>query len=105
MTTMTHEKASFVKGGSWLIGDTSPQDVFTPEDFSEEQQLMARTAEEFMDQEVVPRSEDLEEKKIETNVELLRKMAPLGLLGIDIPERFGGMEIDKVTGMILAEKM
>ena len=105
MTTMTHEKASFVKGGSWLIGDTSPQDVFTPEDFSEEQQLMAQTAEEFMDQEVVPRSEDLEEKKIETNVELLRKMAPLGLLGIDIPERFGGMEIDKVTGMILAEKM
>ncbi len=105
MSTTIHEKSAVAKGGSWLIEDASPQDVFTPEDFTEEQKLIGQTAEEFMDQEVVPRAKDLEEKKIETNVELLRKMAPLGLLGMDIPERFGGMEIDKVSGMILAEKL
>jgi alkylation response protein AidB-like acyl-CoA dehydrogenase len=105
MSTMTEAKRTFVKGGSWLIEETSPSDIFTPEDFNEEQKLMAQTAEEFMDQEVVPRFKDLEEKKIETNVELLKKMAPLGLLGMDIPEKFGGLEIEKVTGMILAEKI
>jgi alkylation response protein AidB-like acyl-CoA dehydrogenase len=105
MGTTMDEKKAFVKGGSWLIEETTPASVFTPEDFSDEQKLMAQTAQEFMDQEVVPRVKDLEEKKIETNIELLRKMAPLGLLGIDVPEKFGGMEIDKVTGIILAEKL
>lgn len=105
MSTTLETKKSYVKGGSWLVEETSPSRVFTPEDFSDEQKLMAQTAQEFMDQEVVPRVKDFEEKKVETNVELLRKMAPLGLLGIDVPEKFGGMEIDKVTGMILAEKL
>ncbi|MDD5543238.1 MAG: acyl-CoA dehydrogenase family protein [Acidobacteriia bacterium] len=105
MSTATETKVKTIKGGSWLIEDVAPQDVFTPEDFSDEQKLMAQTAEEFMDQEVVPRSKELEEKKIETNVELLRKMAGLGLLGMDIPEKFGGLELDKVTGMILAEML
>lgn len=104
MSTTLDAKKTFIKGGSWLIDDAAPEDIFTPEDFTDEQKLMAQTAEEFMEQEVVPRVKDLEEKKIDTNVELLRKMAPLGLLGIDVPEKFGGMEIDKVTGMILAEK-
>ncbi|MBZ5554063.1 MAG: acyl-CoA dehydrogenase family protein [Acidobacteriia bacterium] len=105
MSTATHATSTYVRGGSWLIGETSPREIFAPEDFSDEQKLMAQTAEQFMDQEVVPRAQELEEKKIETNVELLKKMAPLGLLGIDVPEKFGGMEIDKVTGMILAEKL
>lgn len=105
MSTTLQAKSKPVKGGSWLIEEVSPENIFTPEDFSEEQKLMAQTAEEFMEKEVVPRSKDLEENKINTNIELLKKMAPLGLLGMDIPEKFGGMEIDKVTGMILAEKL
>ncbi len=105
MSTATPVKSTYVKGGSWLVEETPPREIFAPEDFSDEQKLMAQTAEQFMDQEVVPRAQDLEERKIETNVELLKKMAPLGLLGIDVPEKFGGMEIDKVTGMILAEKL
>ncbi len=105
MSGILEAKTPLIKGGSWLIEETSSENVFVPEDLSEEQRLLAQTAEEFMNKEVVPRARDLEEKKIETNIELLRKMAALGFLGIDIPEKFGGMEIDKVSGIVLAEKL
>ena len=105
MSATVHATSTRSKGGSWLIEEISPREVFTPEDISEEQRMMGETVEEFMDHEVVPRAKDLEERKNETNVELLKKMAGLGLLGIDVPEKYGGMAIDKVTGMILAEKL
>ena len=90
-------------GCAFLI-EPVPDDVFVLEDFGEEQRAMARTAEEFVDREVIPRLDEIEEKKEGVMPELLRRAGELGLLMIDIPEAYGGLGLDKTTSMLVSER-
>ena len=105
MATATTPTTKAVKGGSFLIEDRTPEEVFFPEDFSDEHRQIGQMAEEFMAGEVVPQIEELEHKKEGLMVELLRKGADLGLLGADVPEVYGGAGLDKVSTTIIAEKV
>lgn len=94
-----------VKGGSFLIEEHAPSDVFTPEDFTEERLMIGQTAEQFVNAEVVPFREELEQKNWKLLVEILRKAASLGLTAIDIPEAYGGLALDKISSILVAEKI
>jgi hypothetical protein len=95
----------FVKGGAFLIESISPQQVFTPEEFNEEQLLIAKAVTEFVVGEIQPVSEDIEEKKEGLLVSLLKKAGELGFLSADIPEEYGGQDLDKISSLLLWEKM
>ncbi|MCJ7704388.1 MAG: acyl-CoA dehydrogenase family protein [Desulfobacterales bacterium] len=95
----------FVKGGAFLVESISPQGVFTPEDFNEEQLLIGKAVTEFVVGEIQPVSEDIEEKKEGLLVSLLKKAGELGFLSADIPEEYGGQDLDKVSSLLLWEKM
>jgi len=95
----------FVKGGAFLIESISPRQIFTPEDFNEEQLLIAKAVTEFVVGEIQPVSEDIEEKKEGLLVGLLKKAGELGFLAADIPEEYGGQDLDKVSSLLLWEKM
>jgi alkylation response protein AidB-like acyl-CoA dehydrogenase len=95
----------FVKGGAFLVESISPQEVFTPEDFNEEQRLVAKAVTEFVVGEVQPVADDIEEKKEGLLLGLLKKAGELGFLGADIPEEYGGQDLDKVSSLLVWEKM
>jgi len=97
--------AKRVKGGSFLTEERQPQDIFTPEDFSEEQRQIAKTAVEFTTNEVVPMAAEIEAKNFKVTRDLLRKAGELGLMAVDVPEAYGGLELDKTTSAIIAESM
>jgi alkylation response protein AidB-like acyl-CoA dehydrogenase len=101
----TKTAAKEMKGGSFLTEDCDPQGIFTPEDLSEEQQQIAKTATEFAINEVLPAVEEIESKNFQVTRGLLRKAGDLGLLGVDVPEAYGGLEIDKVTSAVVAESI
>jgi len=92
------------KGGSFLIEDREPSEVFTPEDITDEQQMFARTAEEFLRKEVLPREAEIYAKDYTVHRELMRKAGELGLLMIDIPERYGGLGLHKVSSAVVGEQ-
>ena len=100
--TMAAKKA---KGGSFLIEERDPQDVFTPEDLSEEQRQIAKTANEFATNEIMPVADEIEAKNFQLTKGLLRKAGELGLMGVDVPEAYGGLEMDKVTSAVIAESV
>ena len=94
-----------IKGGSFLIESRTPEQVFTPEDMTDEHHLIAQTAQEFVEKEIVPRAAEIEEKKPGVLRELLKKAAELGLCATDVPQRFGGLELDKISSTIVSENM
>ncbi len=104
MATDTQVRSEIVRGGSFLIEERALDDVFTPEDFSEEQRMIAQTAEEFMESEMIPRLPEILALKYEATRELLRKAGELGLLGVEVPEEYGGLGLDKVSGCLVSEK-
>jgi alkylation response protein AidB-like acyl-CoA dehydrogenase len=93
-----------IKGGEFLIADRAPDDIFTPEDISDEQRMFARTAEEFLRKEVIPREDEIYAKNYATHRELMRKAGDLGLLAIDIPEAYGGLGLHKVSSAMVGEQ-
>ncbi|HEX6737805.1 MAG TPA: acyl-CoA dehydrogenase family protein [Vicinamibacteria bacterium] len=103
MATDTQAPVVAARGGSFLIEDRAPEEVFTPEDFSEEQRMIGQTAADFMEKEMLPRLPEILSLKYEATRELLRKAGELGLLGIEIPEEYGGLGLDKVSGCIASE--
>jgi len=105
MATFTAPSATKIPGGSFLIEDRTPDEVFTPEDFTEQHLLIAQTAEEFAIKEIVPNAERMEHKEFAVNRELVKKAGELGLSGVDIPEQYGGMQLDKVTSAIIADRL
>ena len=105
MATLTAVSANKVSGGSFLIEERTPSEVFTPEDFTDQHLLIAQTAEEFANKEIVPNIEKMEHKDFSVNRELVRKAGELGLSGVDVPEQYGGMELDKVTSAIIADRI
>ena len=102
---MTTETAAVVaaRGGAFLIENRSPGEVFTPEDFSDEQRMLADTAREFTEKEVVPRTGDLLKLKYDVTRELATKAGEIGLFSIEIPEAYGGLDLGKVTGCLASE--
>lgn len=95
----------FVKGGAFLLESISPQEVFTPEEFNEEQRLIAKAATEFIVGEIEPVNEDIEALKEGLLPALLRKAGELGFLSGDIPEEYDGQALDKVSVILLMEKL
>jgi alkylation response protein AidB-like acyl-CoA dehydrogenase len=100
-----HAMAKAAQGGSFLTEECQPDEVFTPEDLTEEHRQIARTATEFTLQEVVPVAAQLEAKDYQLTRRLLHKAGELGLLSVDIPEAYGGLEMDKVSSAIIAESV
>ena len=90
-------------GGSFLLEERGADEVFTPEDFSEQHQLIGQTAEEFALNEIVPNIEKIEHKDFSVTRALLKKAGELGLSGVEIPEAYGGLEMDKVTAAVIAD--
>ncbi len=101
---MEQEK-TLIKGGSFLIEDADLSRVFTPEDFTEEHKMIAKTTEDYVNTEVMPVVENLENHEFEHSVRLLKSAGDLGLLGADVPEQYGGLGLDKVASALIAEKM
>jgi alkylation response protein AidB-like acyl-CoA dehydrogenase len=103
---MAAEVQAKLKGGEFLITASDPQDVFTPEDFTDEHQMIAESAQQFMEQEILPQCEQIEHQDLELTVKLLRKAAAeLDLLAIDVPEKYEGLGLDKPSSTIVAEKL
>jgi alkylation response protein AidB-like acyl-CoA dehydrogenase len=100
---MAREK--LFRGGEFLITDALPEEVFTPEDYSKDQRLVAQSAEEFYTKELVANREQLLEVNYRLLKELLLKAGELGFLGADTPEVFGGSELDKVSSVLIGEKL
>jgi butyryl-CoA dehydrogenase len=92
-----------ISGGSFLLEERKPEEVFTPEDFTEQHQLIAQTAEEYAVNEIVPNIEKIEHKDFSVTRALLKKAGELGLSSVDIPEAYGGLEMDKVTSAVIAD--
>ena len=103
-TTVTPAMKKII-GGNFLIEETNPQEVFTPEDFNDQHKIIEQTAEEFAVQEIVPNSDRIERKDFAFSRELLKKAAELGLTSVDIPEEYGGSEMDKVSSCIIADRI
>jgi alkylation response protein AidB-like acyl-CoA dehydrogenase len=92
-------------GGEFLITDADPEEVFTPEDFTDEHKMILETAKGFIEKEIQPIVDKLEEKDHELVLSLLAKAGELGLLGTDVPEEYGGLGLDKVSTTLVAEAM
>jgi alkylation response protein AidB-like acyl-CoA dehydrogenase len=96
--------SEIIKGGQFLVEDGRVEETFIPEEFTEEHKLIAKTASDFMEKEVLPYDNEIEKKNLDLLKKLLKKSAEYGFTGAEISEKYGGMGIDKRTSMILAEK-
>src|SRR5277367_1586854 len=104
-TATTFAPAKAVTGGSFLIEERQPSDIFTPEDFSDEQRQIAEPAAQFAANEVLPAADEIEAKHFDVTRALLKKAGDLGLMAVDVPEAYGGLAMDKVTSAIIADRM
>jgi alkylation response protein AidB-like acyl-CoA dehydrogenase len=93
-----------ISGGIFLISEPRPDEVFTPEDFDDQHRLIAQTAEEFADNEIMPVAGKIEQKDYALCRELLKKASDLGLTSVDVPEEYGGSDMDKVSSAIIADR-
>src|SRR3954453_2540918 len=101
----TTTETTILRGGQWLIQPPEADGVFTPERLSEEHRLIGRTAQEFVDNEVLSVLDKLEQKDWNLSRTLVRRGGDLGLLGVDVPEAYGGVGLDKVTSLVVSEKL
>ncbi|HEV7701326.1 MAG TPA: acyl-CoA dehydrogenase family protein [Pyrinomonadaceae bacterium] len=95
----------YMKGGEFLIAESTMAEIFTPEDLSEEQRMIGETTREFVDNEVAPQLPAMEQHAWEIARELVKKGGDLGLLGATIPEEYGGLGLDQTSGVVIAEMM
>jgi alkylation response protein AidB-like acyl-CoA dehydrogenase len=101
----TATASSKIAGGSFLLQERRPDEIFTPEDFTDQHQLIGQTAEEFAVNEIVPNIQKIEHKDFAVTRELLKKAGELGLSSVEIPEAYGGLEMDKVTAAVIADRI
>ncbi|MBC8031503.1 MAG: acyl-CoA dehydrogenase family protein [Pyrinomonadaceae bacterium] len=99
------EQKQVVQGGSFLIEDRTTQEIFTPEDFTEEHRMIAETTRQFIDNEVIPHIDALEHHDWKLARELVGKAADLGLIGANIPEEYGGLGLDQTSGALVGENI
>lgn len=93
------------RGGSYLLESTAPESTFSPEDFSDEHRMIADTVSQFLDEKIFPRMDEIDAKQEGLMRESLVEAGELGLLGTDIPEEYGGTDIDEISSTIIAEKL
>src|SRR5436190_11814372 len=105
MAITTARTIAVLKGGEWLIKDTDADAVFTPERLTTEHRLIAQTTEAFVDDQVLPQLDRLEQKEWTLSRQLLKRCGELGLLGADVADTYGGLGLDKVASMVVSEKM
>jgi alkylation response protein AidB-like acyl-CoA dehydrogenase len=98
-------KSGLLNGGEFLLADTAGMDIFSPEEFTTEQKQIAETTDEFMKKEVVPYIDRIEDKDFDFIVEKMRQCADLGLFLAEVPEEYGGLELEKTTNMLMIEKV
>ncbi len=103
MATTTAVPTTKVSGGSFLLEERRPDEIFTPEDFTEQHHMIGQTTEEFALKEIVPNIEKIEHKDFSVTRDLLKKAGELGLSSVEIPEAYGGLEMDKVTAAVIAD--
>ena len=99
------EQKKVVQGGSFMIEDRTTQEIFTPEDFTEEHRMIAETTRQFIDNEVIPHVDQLEKHDWKLARELVGKAADLGLIGANIPEEYGGLGLDQTSGALVGENI
>lgn len=105
MTKAAEDARKILRGGSFIFEEHRPEDIFTPEDISDEHRMIGQTAAEFTEKEVLPRDEEIESKSYAVHRELLEKAGELGLLSIDIPEEYGGAGLDLLSSLVASENM
>ena len=103
MSTTTELNNDLLRGGQFLVKETRCEDIFTPEDFSEEQKMMKESVIEFVDREIWPQKDRFEKKDYALTEEIMRKAGELGLLGIAVPEAYGGLGMGFVTTMLVCD--
>ncbi len=94
-----------IKGGEFIIRNTEPKDIFTPEEFSEEHNMIAQMCDDFIAQEILPHLDRIDSLEEGLMPSLLKKAGELGLLGLSIPEEFGGMGVDFKTTLLATEHL
>ena len=100
----TKEKQDdMIRGGQFIVKDTKAEDVFTPEDFSDEQKMMRDSVREFVDREIWPKKEEFEKKNYDLTEEVMRKAGELGFLGVAVPEEYDGLGMDFVSTMLVCD--
>src|SRR6266550_2552317 len=99
------EQKQIVKGGAFLIEERTTEDIFTPEDFTEEHRMIAETTRQFVDNEVTPRLDELERHDWKLARDLVSKAADLGLISANIPEEYGGLGLDQTSGALVGENI
>jgi alkylation response protein AidB-like acyl-CoA dehydrogenase len=97
--------AKRVTGGSFLIEDLTPEDIFTLEDLSPEQKQIADVASKFADEKIFPQVHEIEAKNWDVSRKLMHALGDLGLLGIDVPEQYGGLDMDKITSTLVSQNL
>ena len=105
MTSTVAEHTKVLKGGSFILEDHDSLEVFTPEDLSDEHRMIAQTAREFTEKEVMPLDAEIESKNYKVTRDLLTKAGELGLLSIDIPEKYGGAGLDLLSSLVASEHL
>jgi alkylation response protein AidB-like acyl-CoA dehydrogenase len=105
MPTTASPSTAVLRGGEWLLKDTDAEAIFTPERLTDEHRLIAQTVTDFVNNEVLPHLDRLEQKDWAFARELVTRCGALGLIGVDAAERYGGVQLDKVTSMIVSDRM
>jgi alkylation response protein AidB-like acyl-CoA dehydrogenase len=103
MSTTTEKSA--IKGGEFLIRETEAHEIFIAEDFSEEQKMMAAATDDFIEKEIQPNIDQIEKQEGNIMVSLMEKAGELGLLGVAVPEAYGGLGMSFNTTMLIADKV
>src|SRR4051812_3370061 len=103
MSTQTSSETRTVRGGEFLTKNTLPEDIFIPEQFTEEQLMIAQSCRDFLAQEVFPFQQRIEAMEHGLMQSILNKAGALGLLSISVPEQYGGFGKDFTTSMIATE--
>ena len=99
----TTEQKDILRGGQFLVKETSCDDVFTPEDFNEEQKMMRDSVQEFVDREIIPHKERFEKKDYALTEEIMQKAGELGFLGVAVPEEYDGLGMGFVSTMLVCD--
>ena len=99
----TLEKKDILRGGQFLVKESDCEDIFTPEDFTEEQQMMRDAVKEFNDREIIPYKDRFEKKDYALTEQCMKKAGDLGFLGVAVPEEYGGLGMGFVSTMLVCE--
>ncbi len=100
---MIADKKLSTKGGGWLL--EKPEQIFTPEDFDDTTRMIQETVRQFVEKEYRPVAEALEHGELEHNIPLLKKCGELGLLGVEVSEEYGGLDLPKTVSTVIAEAL